>query len=184
MLGAEIECLLQACQHAETEQIDLENTEIFQIVLIPLDNSAIFHRRVLHRHHVMQLLARDDEAADMLRQVPRKALQRVRQLNALHQPFIARIEPLLLQVLLFDAARPPMQHLGQIADLILGIAERLRHFANSTASAIADQRRRQPSAIAAILLVNVLNDFFTPLVLEIDIDIRRLAAFFGNEAFK
>ena len=36
-------------------------------------------------------------------------------------------------------------------------------------------------AMAAVALVNVLDDLFAPLMLEIDIDIGRLAAVFGNE---
>jgi hypothetical protein len=34
---------------------------------------AVLHRRVLDRHHALEQAARDDEAADVLRQVAREA---------------------------------------------------------------------------------------------------------------
>ena len=48
--------------------------------------------------------------------------------------------------------------------------------------AITNQRGRKAGAIAAIFVVDVLDHLFAPLVLEIDVDIRRLAALFGDEA--
>ena len=50
------------------------SAEVFQIILIPLNDRAIFHRRILDWHNVVQLLARNDEAADMLREVTRESL--------------------------------------------------------------------------------------------------------------
>ena len=38
--------------------------------------------------------------------------------------------------------------------------------------------------MAAVLLVDVLNDLLAPLVLEIDIDVRRLLALGADEAFE
>src|SRR5262245_13215617 len=77
-----------------------------------------------------------------------------------------------------------MQHLSEPGDLILGIAENLRHFANGAATAIANQSRREPRAITSILFVDVLNNLFAAFMLEVDIDVRRLATFFGDEAVK
>ena len=47
-----------------------------------------------------------------------------------------------------------------------------------------DDGRGDPGAVAAVLLVNVLDDFFAPLMLEIDVDVRRLLALFGDEALE
>ena len=38
--------------------------------------------------------------------------------------------------------------------------------------------------MTAVLFEHVLNDFFPSLVFEVDVDIRRLVAFFGDEALK
>ncbi len=69
----EIEGAADAAQHAERQHVDLEHSERVEIVLVPFDDGAIRHRRILDRHHLFQKPARDDEAADMLRQMPRKA---------------------------------------------------------------------------------------------------------------
>ena len=41
--------LAQAGQHAERQHIDLEHVEAFQIVLVPFDDGAVFHCRILDR---------------------------------------------------------------------------------------------------------------------------------------
>ena len=38
--------------------------------------------------------------------------------------------------------------------------------------------------MAPILLVDVLHDFFAPLVLEVDVDVGRLVALLGDEALE
>ena len=50
--------------------------------------------------------------------------------------------------------------------------------------AIGDQRRRQRRAFAAVFAVDVGDDLVAPLVLEIDVDIRRFAALLRDEAFE
>ena len=49
-LTNQIEATTNRGQHPEPEHIHFEQTEIFEIHLLPLDNGAIRHRRVFHRH--------------------------------------------------------------------------------------------------------------------------------------
>ena len=56
-----------------------------------------------------------------------------------------------------------------------GKPEHLADFTNGASSAIADHGRGNAGTLAAIFLVDVLDDLFAPLVLEIDIDVGRLA---------
>jgi xanthine/CO dehydrogenase XdhC/CoxF family maturation factor len=79
MLVQQIEAALQAGQHAEREDVDLENADGVEIVLVPFDAGALLHRRVLDRHHLVEPAAGDDEAAHMLGEVARKADQLARQ---------------------------------------------------------------------------------------------------------
>jgi hypothetical protein len=65
--AAKIQRAADRGQHAEREHIHLEQPERLEIVLVPLDHSALGHGRVLHRHQLGERAARDDEAADMLR---------------------------------------------------------------------------------------------------------------------
>ena len=50
--------------------------------------------------------------------------------------------------------------------------------------AIADHGRAQSGVVAAVLLEDPLHDDLAPLVLEIDVDVRRLAAFLRHEALE
>ena len=46
--------LADAGQHAERQDIDLQNAERVEIVLVPFDDGAVLHRRVLDRHQLGQ----------------------------------------------------------------------------------------------------------------------------------
>ena len=84
-LRHQIERAADGAQHAEREHIDLEESERIEIVFVPLDDGAIRHRRVLHRHQLLEAVARDHEAADMLRQVAREPEQLLRELEQLRE---------------------------------------------------------------------------------------------------
>ena len=45
-------------------------------------------------------------------------------------------------------------------------------------------RRGEPGAVAAVLLIDVLDHLLAPLVLEIDVDVGRLAALGADEALE
>ena len=68
----EIKCLSDAGQHAKCQNIDFENTQRVEIVLVPLNNSAVFHRCILDRYHFFQSPPCDHKPAHMLRKVPWK----------------------------------------------------------------------------------------------------------------
>ena len=81
----EVERAADRREHAEPEHVDLEQAERVEIVLVPLDHRAVGHRGVLDRHEFLEQVARDHEAADVLRQVPRKAEQLPREREHLRQ---------------------------------------------------------------------------------------------------
>jgi len=60
-------------------------------------------------------------------------------------------------------------------------AHGLAHLPDRHARAIVNDGGAQAGAIPSILPVNVLDDFLSPLMLEIDIDIGRLAALLGKK---
>src|SRR5512144_1995112 len=88
----QIERLAQARQHAESEHVDLENTQRVEIVLVPLDEGAVVHRSIADRHHLVEPAARDDEAADMLGKMTWKAVDFARQRQDLAHTAAVRIE--------------------------------------------------------------------------------------------
>ena len=54
-------------EHARAQHVDLEQAQRVEIVLVPLDDRAVGHRRILDGHQLIQAAARDDEAAHVLR---------------------------------------------------------------------------------------------------------------------
>ena len=62
-------------EHAQRQDIDLEQTERVQIVLVPFDHAAIGHRGIFNRHQTAKTITRDHKATGVLRQMARKAHQ-------------------------------------------------------------------------------------------------------------
>src|SRR5206468_570952 len=52
------------------------------------------------------------------------------------------------------------------------------------AGAVGDDGRGDAGALAAVTLIDVLDHFLAPLMLEVDVDIGRLAAVGGDEALE
>src|SRR5690606_3989306 len=95
--------------------------------------------------------------------------------HRLQQARIGSVETLPPRILFAHAAvRPAPEGAGEPLEHILRQSEHLADIADGAAAAIADHGSRQAGAIANIFLVDVLDDLFAPLMLEIDIDIGRL----------
>ena len=103
----QLKSLADAGQHAERKHIDLQHAQCIEVVLVPLDDRAVLHRRILDRHIFVEAAAGDDEAADMLRQVAREADQLLRQSDDLGKPGLFRIEAGLADMLLDDIVVTP-----------------------------------------------------------------------------
>ncbi|ESS36583.1 titin [Burkholderia cenocepacia KC-01] len=183
--SAQVERAMQCRQHAEREHVDLHQPERFEIVLVPLDHAPPVHRRVLDRHEPRELAAADHEAARMLRQVARKVEQAPRQFGPCLNDRRRRIEPgrreLLQQV---AAAVEPAMALRDAVDQHRIDAERLAGFTQHAARAIRRDGGGKRRAIMSVFRVDMLDHFLTTLMLEVDVDIRRLAAFLADETLE
>ena len=73
MLTQEIEGLADAGEHAERQHIDLHQPQFVDVVLVPFDEGAVLHGSIADRHHLVEPVACQHEAADMLGEVTRKA---------------------------------------------------------------------------------------------------------------
>ena len=121
--------------------------ERVEIVLVPFDDGAVVHRRVLDRDQLVEPVGRQHEAADMLRQVAREAAQRRRQFERQRQPWIVGVEARLAHVPDVDAARADApDRVGHHAQGVGRQAERLADVADGAAAAIGDHRGGQGSA--------------------------------------
>jgi hypothetical protein len=73
MVGAQhAERALDGGQHAQRQDVDLHQLQAVDVVLVPLDEGAVLHRRVADRHGLVQPALGQHEAADVLRQVARE----------------------------------------------------------------------------------------------------------------
>ena len=185
MLGQKVKGFAHAAEHAKGQDIDLQNAEGVEIVLIPFDDRALGHRGVFNRHQFIEPAAGHHEAADMLRQMARKADQLARQVERQAQPPIIGVEPQFADARVVQGAVGPAPHLaGEMADDIAGQAHRLAHLAHRAARPIGDHGGGQAGPRAAIFAVDVLNHLLAPLMLEIDVDIGRLVARLADETLE
>ena len=119
----------------------------------------------------------------MLAEVARHADHLLGQLEHAAQMRIGKVEAgFVLDMAFVDRAAPSApdgarQHGGNV----LGQAHRLAHLANRHARAIVDHRSAQAGPMAAVFAVEILDHLLAPLMLEIDIDVGRLLAVFGDE---
>ena len=83
-------------------------------------------------------------------------------------------------------APPPMPQIEEESAPIVSSrkAEDLADLADRGAAAIADDGAGDAGVVASVVLVDVLDHLLAPLVLEIDIDVGRLAAIRGDEALE
>ena len=171
------QCALDGREHPECQAIDLEQTERVEVVLVPLNDGALVHRSVFDRHHPLEEVARDDEAADVLGQVAWEALQLA---GECHQPRNQRI--LRVEAGFPDAGRidtapvPPREYASEPLDLREIEAKRLAHVAHRALRPVGDERGGQRGALAGIFPVDVLHHLLAPLMLEVDVDVGRLVA--------
>ena len=72
MHGDQIKGFADTGQHAQSQNIHLQNTQAVDIILVPTDHSTPFHCGVLDWHQLIQPSIGHDKPANMLRQMSRK----------------------------------------------------------------------------------------------------------------
>ena len=70
VLGNQLEAFANGRQHAESKAIHFQDAESVQVVFVPLDDRALGHGGIFNRNQLRERPAGNDEAADVLRQVP------------------------------------------------------------------------------------------------------------------
>ncbi len=183
--GHQVQGAVQCAQHAQGQHVHLHEAQGLQVVLVPFDGGAPGHGSRYHRHGGNEGLARQHEAAAVLREVARKPQQLSGQFQQQAGGAGVQLQPAFLQAFGLQfagvhaalVARQPVQRLGVPA-------QRLAHVAQSAAGLVGGHGSGQCGAVAAVALVEVLDDFLAPLVLEIHIDVGRLVAFAADEALE
>ena len=175
----------QARQHAQRQDVDLEDADRVEVVLVPFDHPALVHRRLHDRHHLVEPVAGDDEAADVLGEMPGKAhdVVGVREEVAHHR--IAHVETGGRRLGFAEPGRGPAPgRPGKRVDRVVRKPDRLGHLAQRRARPVGHHRRGERGAAGTVLLVDVGDDLVATFVLEVDVDVRRLVALDGDEALE
>src|SRR5262249_38343562 len=98
---------------------------------------------------------------------------------------IARVKPELAQFAGIEIAIvPPLHVLGEAVERVEGETERLSNVAHGALAAVRNDLGGEGGAVAAVLAVEVLDDFLAALVFEVDVDIRRFVALLADESFE
>jgi hypothetical protein len=185
LLTDQVQRSMDRRQHAQRQTVDFQKTQGVEVVLVPLDDAAVFHSCVFHRHKATELVSRDHEAAGVLAQVPRKAAYLVRKLHPLRNEWLRAVQAVFREAGVADPLFICAEGgLGQL----LGDSEReaqgFSHVADCRLGAVRRDNAGECGPITPVLSVDVLHDLLPPLMLEIDVDVRRLLALFAHEAFK
>ena len=185
VVAHQVQRLPDTGQHPQSQHIDLHQSQVVDVVLVPFDEGALGHRGVADRHQLIQPVLCQDEAPDMLGQVAWKAQQPCRHAHRPPDHRIARIQTSLLDVPACDFRAPaaPLA-CGQAGGHVLGQAQHLADLADGALGAIADDRGGNARAVTAIAVVDMLDDLLASFVLEIHVDVGRLAPVVGQEALE
>src|SRR5215217_3682774 len=185
VLAEQVEASADAAQHAESKHIDFEDAQLVQVILVPLDDGSIFHRRIRYGQQMVEPVAGDDEAADMLAQMTREAIEGRRHLQYHRHGGVVRVYADGPNAVWIEVAGSPAPvQAAQHLDGVLGQTEDLADVADGAFGAICDVVGGEGCPVPAVLLVDVLHHLFAALVLEVHVDVRWLVALGGDEAFE
>src|SRR5581483_3049684 len=176
-------------EHAESQEIDLDDAEVGAILLIPLDHHATRHGGGFQRHDLIERSGADHHPAAMLAQMARQTLHPLHDRGEHPDARRLGIDSALAQqrskFIVLIAEFVNVIEPGEAIDLIGGKTQHLGGLANRTARAIRDYIGGHRGAAFTITLIDVLDDLFTLIAArQINIDIRPFAALFRQEALE
>jgi hypothetical protein len=126
-----------------------------------------------------------NETTGVLRQVPREPDQRAGEVDGQAQPAVVEVEVQFGGALIVEAVAAPVRNLGREgAGHVLGQAHRLADVAHGASAAVADHGGANGGAVAAVGVIDPLDDFLAAFVLEVDVDVGRFLAFGADETLK
>ena len=189
VIANEFDGILKHGHHAKAEKIDLDDTHVGAIFLVPLHHDAAGHGGGFERDDGIELSLANHHAARMLAKMPRHVLHGEAQLVIFAQARMLEIKPGIaeaaVEFVILVAELPGGDRGGNLVERFRIESQRLSHFPCCHAVAIGDDVRGHGSAALAITPVDVLNDLlaFIPAG-QVEIDVGPFAALFGKEALK
>ncbi len=196
VLEDERDRILQHGQHAQPEQVHLDDAQIRAVVLVPLDHHPARHGGRLQGHDLVERAATNHHAARVLAQMAWQIEHGSGDGREMARAFFAVGETRLAQIgrkRRVAVPQPVGQMAGHAGQLFLRKAQGAARIAHRHLGPIGDHVGGHGGAARAILAIHVLNDLFAPRARrQIQVDVGHAIAhvrggldpFFGQEAFE
>lgn len=155
--------MLQRGEHAEPEQVELHEPHPRGIVLVPLDDGATGHARVLDRHDLADGPIGEHHAARVDAEVAGRA-------HDAHGVFEHLIGDVVVAARL-DRGAPALDLPRPGVLLARREAEGAGDVAHGVLRAVLDDVGDLGGAVAPVLFVDPLDDLFTTVAIEVDVDV-------------
>ncbi len=170
-----VDALLDARQHPEPEQVDLEKARVGAGILVPLAELTARHRGWLHRDELDERPRRDDHSARVLRDVPWQPRYLTGQ-ELKRAPALREQLPLGVREradLLCDAVRvPAVGHAGEPLELRVREPERLADVADRAARAVRREARHERGVLVAVALGDADDELLADVPRKVEVDVR------------
>ena len=167
----QVDGAVQRFEHAEPEQVELDETGRGAVVLVPLQGAAPRMARPLHRAHL-------DDGPVAEHHPPRVQAEMAGEVEDLARPGWPTS----------GGSGPPRSSgsprstaLAQRVDLLGAVAQGLAHVADGRAGAVGDDVGDLGRGVPAVALVDVGDDLLAPARLDVDVDVGRPVALGGEE---
>jgi hypothetical protein len=161
-LADEIGGVVQGRQHAETQQVELDESDSGAIVLVPLQDAAVLHAPPLDGTHLDDRTVADDHAARVDAEVAREVLDLLRELEHRRRELVG---------VGGGYRRPTVDGLRERVLLPGGVPERLGDVAHRGLGPVGDDVGDLRGVMAAVPLIDVLDDLFASIALDVDVDV-------------
>ncbi len=166
-----VDRVLDGGEHAEPEQVDLQEAGVAAAVLVPLADLPAGHRRRLHGDEVDQRTRRDDHPARVLAEVARQPGDLVRQL-AEGVPARPRVRARHAVELFADpGCVPAVGDACEPLELREREPERLPDIADRSAGAIRGEARDERRMLPAVALGDADDQLLADLAREVEVDV-------------
>ncbi len=171
----QVERVLQRGEHAEPEHVELHEPHVGAVVLVPLQDGPAVHPGVLDRHDLAHRPVGQDHAARVDAEVPREPEHLLGQVDHGLRDVV---------VLALGDRAPPLDLLRPGVLLPGAVAECLRHVPHGTLRPVGDDVGDLCGVEPAVLVVDVLDHLFTPVGVEVHVDVGFLVAHRRQEPFE
>ena len=162
---------VQGVEHAQAEQVELDDAHGGAVVLVPLQHRAALHAPPLQGHHLPQRPVGDHHAAGVDAQVAGEAVEAA----AGVEDQAAAAAGGEVHELGDGLGAAGVEVLGQAVHLGLGEPEGLAHVLEHRAGPVGDHVGHHGRPLPPVALVAVLDDLLAPLRLEVHVDVGRPA---------